>query len=38
MNTQCRRRAKHLDPDRASNTVREEHSDGDDEAFASVPV
>jgi hypothetical protein len=38
MNQQCRRRAKHLDPNRASNTVEEEHNDGNDEAFDSVPV
>jgi myb proto-oncogene protein len=38
-NAQCYQRwSKHLDPDRASNTVQEEHNDGNDEAFASVPV
>jgi hypothetical protein len=35
----CRKRwVMILDPNRASNTVEEEHNDGNDEAFDSVPV
>jgi myb proto-oncogene protein len=38
-NQHCRKRwARHLDPDRASNTAEEEHNAGNDEVFDSVPV
>jgi hypothetical protein len=34
----CRRWFRHLDPDRASNKVEEEHNASDDEVLDSVPV